>query len=103
MVKEEQTFRKLHREWVEHELLTDATNRQGFWSESVAVGSEHFIQDIQQNLAVRIPGRSNVSDNETPMLKEPLTSYSTLFDGQKAILSPKNTYYVEIKYVFLVI
>ena len=42
-VNEEQSFRKLHREWVDHELLNDATTRQGFWSESVVVGSEYFI------------------------------------------------------------
>ena len=71
--------------------------RQGFWSESVAVGSEYFIQDIKQKLAGRIRGRSIVTENETTMLKEPLTSYSTLFNAQKAPLSLKNTYCLEIK------
>lgn len=82
-VKEEQSFRKLHCEWVDHELHNEATSRQGFWSESVAVGSECFIQDIKQKLAGRIRGRSIVTENETTMLKEPLTSYSTLFNAQK--------------------
>lgn len=96
-VKKDQTFRQLHREWVDNELLNNATSRQGFWSESVAVGNENFIHDIQQNLAGRIPGRSIVSESDTHMLKESQISYSTLYDTEKDILSHGNSYYLEIK------
>ncbi len=61
------------------------------------VGSEYFIQDIQQKLAGRIPGRSIASENETTMLKEPETPYSTLFDTKKDLLSLGNTYFPEVK------
>ncbi|PHR27749.1 MAG: transposase [Desulfotalea sp.] len=96
-IKEGQSFRKMHRGWVEHVLLNEGTKRQEFWSESVAVGGESFILDIQQKLAGRIPGRSIVTENEITVLNEPLAAYSTLFDAKKAPLSLKNTYFLDIK------
>jgi hypothetical protein len=60
------------------------SKRQSFWSESVAVGDERFIQNIQQELSGRIPGRSIVSENGTTSLQEPQSSYSTLLGGKRA-------------------
>jgi putative transposase len=85
-------FRQMHREWVDLELKNEESKRQSFWSESVAVGDESFIQNIQQKLLGRIPGRSIVSENGTTSLQEPRLSYNTLFDGKKGHLSTENAY-----------
>lgn len=77
--QDENDFRQMHREWVDHELKNDAFKRQSFWSESVAVGDERFTQNIQKELSGRIPGHSIVSENGKTSLREPQSSYSTLF------------------------
>jgi hypothetical protein len=83
-IRDENDFRQMHREWVDLELKNDEFKRQSFWSESVAVGDERFIQNIQQELSGRIPGRSIVSENGTTSLQEPQSSYSTLLGGKRA-------------------
>ncbi len=52
----------MHQEWVDLELKNDEYERQAFCSKSVAVGDECFIQNIQQKLSGKIPGRSIVSN-----------------------------------------
>ena len=94
--RDENDFRQMHREWVDLELKNDESKRKSFWSESVAVGDECFIQNIQQKLSGRIPGRSIVSENGTTSLQEPQMSYSTLFRGQKGLLSTKNSYLLNL-------
>ena len=89
-IRDENHFRQMHREWVDLELKNDESKRQSFWSESVAVGDECFIQNIQQELSGRISGRSIVSENGTTSLQEPQSSYSTLFGGQKGLLSTED-------------
>ncbi len=93
---DENYFRQLHREWVDLELKNDELKRQSFWSESVAVGDQSFIQNIQQELLGRIPGRSIVSENGTTSLQEPQSSYSTLFMGQKGLLSTEYSYLLHL-------
>lgn len=61
-VRDENLFRQMHRDCVELELKNVESKRQSFWSESVAVGDECFIQSIQQELSGRVPGRSIVSE-----------------------------------------
>ena len=85
-IRDENHFRQMHREGVALELKNDESKRQSFWSESVAVGEECFIQNIQQELSGRIPGRSIVSANGTTSSQEPQSSYSTLLGAQKTAL-----------------
>ncbi|MCP4369806.1 MAG: transposase, partial [Deltaproteobacteria bacterium] len=50
-----------HKELVE-ELLKDGINsRQGEWTESIAVGSEFFIEEIKEKLNVRAKGRKTIA------------------------------------------
>ena len=95
-VRDGNHFRQMHRDWVELELKNVEAKRQSFWSESIAVGDEGFIKNIQQELSGRIPGRSIVSENGTTALREPQLSYSTLFEGHKGFLSTQNAYLLEL-------
>jgi len=90
---DEKQLRQVHRECVETELNDGHSLKNSLWSESLAVGKESFIKDIQQKLASRAKGRSIVSHNETTVLKEPQAPYSALFTTKKGHLSHKNTYY----------
>ena len=82
----------LHRQWVDKARVTAiGKTTEPAWSESVAVGSRRFLEEIKG----RLPANNNrdiVKDNEIYALKEPESSYSTLFNGKKGVLRPKNTY-----------
>ncbi len=62
----------------------------------MAVGDECFIQNIQQKLSGKIPGRSIVSKDGTTSLHESQSSYSTLLGDKKGLLSTKNTYLLQL-------
>ena len=89
-------FRKEHKQWVEAELIADVVKRKSLWSESIAIGSEEFIEKIQLQLGLRAKGRSVVSENEGSVLKESPAPYNTLFDGKKSVLRPDNSYFWDL-------
>ena len=95
-ISDQERFRQAQRSWVEVELQADANKRKIFWSESIAVGSEGFVEKIQQQLGVRAKGRSVVYEKEGNVLKEAQASYNTLFEGQKDALRLNNSYFWDI-------
>ena len=66
--------------------------RKSLWGESIAIGSEGFIEKIQQQLGLRAKGRSVVLEEEGTTLKEAPIPYNTLFEGKKSTLRPDNSY-----------
>lgn len=50
---DEKQLRQVHRECVETELNNGQSLKNSLWSESLVVGKESFIKDIQQKLASR--------------------------------------------------
>jgi putative transposase len=91
----EKDFLQEHHNRVEIELKNNSSTRNSLWSESVAVGGEHFVEDIKQRLAGRVQGRSFVSHYGISGLKEPQATYKTLFDGKKGIVSLDNAYLLD--------
>jgi hypothetical protein len=83
---------------VEIELKNNSSIKNPLWSESIAVGSESFIKDIQQKLAGRVKGRLVVTYNGTTALKEPQAPYSILLASQKSTVRLKNTYVLPIRH-----
>ena len=92
-IANKERFQQEHRQWVETELQADAKKRKSLWSESIAIGSEGFIEKIQQQLGLRAKGRSVVPKKEGIVLKEAPASYNTLFEGIKSPLRPDNSYF----------
>ncbi len=92
-VASEERFCKEYRYWVEKAILSDAKKRKGLWSESIAVGSEPFVVEIQQQLGVRFARRSILSEDEGSILKEDQVPYRSLFDGKKGPLRIKSSFY----------
>lgn len=81
---------------MEAELQADVKKRKGLWSESIAIGSEGFIETIQQQLGLRAKGGSVVSEKEGTALKEASVPYNTLFEGKKSTLRPDNSYFIDL-------
>ena len=52
-----EAMRRLHKEWVEEALARGGLVREGMWTESVAVGSRHFVETIRTKLRLRAKGR----------------------------------------------
>jgi REP-associated tyrosine transposase len=94
--RNDKSFRKDHHDWVETELKNEASERNPSWSESIAVGSKHFVENIQHKLGVKALGRSVSSREGMSVLKEPHAPYKALFATQKRPLSLKNSYYLPI-------
>ncbi len=64
--------------------------REALWSNSVAVGTQSFIEQTQLELAILAKGRSCRSIDDTYQLKEESAEYH--FKPKKAQLRPENGY-----------
>lgn len=80
-----------HRSWVEKAIKTKEKSREKRWSESVAVGSLSFIQEVKAELGARGFGRDIISSAEGHELREPQVSYHDHFDLKKVHLSHENS------------
>ena len=77
-------FKKAHEEWVDQALSNDQSVRQSEWSESLAVGSERYINWIKEKLGVRAIGRSPVADDgDGYQLRDPMPEYTVHFAPKK--------------------
>jgi putative transposase len=61
--------------WTEGALGEGSRKRQPAWTESLAVGSETFLLDVQRSLGSRAAGRSVAMDDDLPCLREPPARY----------------------------
>ena len=46
-------LRNSHKKWVEEILKTKNVVRESKWSQSIAVGSKSFVEDIKEKLGIR--------------------------------------------------
>ena len=72
-----------HRSWVEEALKTREKVREGRWSESIAVGSLSFIEQVKTELGSRGFGRNIISSAEGHELRESQVSYHDHFGRRK--------------------
>jgi len=95
-IDNQEHFRQEHNYWVEAELQAGVKKRKSLWSESIAIGSDGFIDKIQQQLGLRSKGRSIVIEKEGIALKEASAPYNTLFEGEKSTLRLDNSYFLDL-------
>jgi len=86
----------MHYEWVEAAIEGDQRKRQAAWSEAVAIGSEGFVERMKQEMGHKVVGRRPVQTGGACMLREPDSSYSLHFDGEKVGLRVENSVYFDI-------
>ena len=83
------------------ELLKDGTNsRQSEWTESIAVGSESFIEDIKEKLNIRAKGRKTIRAGTAFQLRELVSRYNAILDIKKEDIGYENTYSWDVNSVF---
>lgn len=92
----EEQFRKDYKGWLESATRDRKPLREPAWSESIAVGSKAFINNIKEKLGVKAKGRKTVEKLESCILKEPQSSYKADFSPHMDLLSLENTYCWEV-------
>ncbi len=79
-----------HRAWVE-EALSKTNGRERAWTESIAVGSRHFVEETKLRLGSRASRRTPRKANGVYELREPHSDYGAGFTPQNEVLTLENT------------
>jgi putative transposase len=75
-------LRRANGRWVEDALARAEQNRESRWTESIAVGSRGFVEDVQAKLGIRAKGGRIITGIDAEAsLREPQTSYRDDFNG----------------------
>ncbi len=89
----DEQLRKRHRQWIEESIHNDSNVRQPRWTQSIAVGSEGFVQGVLQKLELRAKGGMVRKGVDYYELREPEAAYSVHFTVENRLLSLGNSYY----------
>lgn len=84
-------FRHEHKHWVDETVASGKVGKESAWSESIAVGSKDFVEEIRVKLGLKAMGRKVVDNEENYILKEPESPYNARFKPEKLSLSIENT------------
>jgi putative transposase len=84
---------RAHRDWIEEILRVEDSQREEMWTKSLAVGSEQFVQKVQENLGVRGIGRGIVATGDAYVLRESSEIYEVNFDPENRAIIPINSFF----------
>ena len=76
-----------HQGWVEAELKKDSAVRKPLWSESLAVGSQAYVQGVKKELGLSATARQIEGQDGLYRVREPRASYTCDFDVKSSRLS----------------
>jgi putative transposase len=82
-----------YRGWVDDTLIKGNHQRDGKWTESIAVGSELFVSTTKDKLGIKAKGRDVFGTDGSYELREDPGHYKQLFEHEKVDLSPENAHY----------
>ena len=93
--KSYKSFQKAHRVLIDESLLIGKVNRQPEWTESIAVGSERFIEEIKQRLRSLARGRKIIENQGRFQLREKSLTYNAVSGSEKEDIGDGNRYFWE--------
>ena len=83
-----------HRRWVEDSIAEGNKCRESYWTESIAVGSSTFIEEVKIKLGFNAKGRRiNEHPDGSCFLKEETASYTVDFGSENGSLSCENAFF----------
>ena len=82
-----------HKSWVEERLMLGSLTRDSAWTESIAVGSKKFVENVKLKLGAKAIGRNLTERTDGFEIREEISPYNAVFEPEKEVLSPKNTYF----------
>ena len=65
---------------MDSEILTNKSEKESKWTQSVAVGSKTFIETMKEGLGFRAKGRKIIHADDTFELREVIRSYGKATD-----------------------
>ena len=83
-------FQQAHREWVEAAHAMAAAGRDDRWSESLAVGSKRFVDQVKGELGIQAKHRQVAADGKAYALRESAQPYMDYFDSENGALRGNN-------------
>jgi hypothetical protein len=89
-------FTNAHRNWVEAFVEDGNCVREGKWTQSIAIGSEGFVEKTRQELGIRAKGRKVVGAGPAYQLREPQVSYLVYFGLENDDIGAENTYFWDV-------
>jgi putative transposase len=95
-IGEMEKLKESYKEWVEVVLAEKGQRRQPGWTESIAVGSQGFVERIKAVLGIKAIGREVMGGDGVYELREPEIPYGVNFTNENGDLRPKNTYFWDI-------
>lgn len=90
-------FAEQHQQWIHDALNASSNRRESCWTESIAVGSIGYVEEIKARLGIRGIGKT-IEEREVDryVLREETESYSAVFDPQNRCLKPDNDYFWDV-------
>jgi REP-associated tyrosine transposase len=85
-------FQKAHREWVNRSLLDEELVRQPTWTESIASGSELYVENTQKQMGAIAIGHRVLNAARGCELREKQLQYNVLSDAKKRIIDQNNLF-----------
>jgi putative transposase len=80
----------LHRAWVDAALKVAAHQREAIWSDSIAVGSLEYVEEMKANLGIGARERKVDETAEGFILREPGVAYNHHFEWENVHLNAEN-------------
>ena len=90
-------FQEAQRQWVEQGLENGRGCRDESWSESIAVGSLAFVENVKKQLGVKVSHRAVIEANGSYALRESAEAYGLNFAVENEALRSQNTFFWDEK------
>ena len=85
-----ESFQSVHRRWVQSTLSDKETKRVDCWTQSIATGSQSFVETVKRQMRSIAIGRRVRKKTEGFELRESQSPYKGFFDTQKSDIQRKN-------------
>lgn len=82
-------LQKKQQEWIIEVMRNRQLERESKWTESLAVGSEDFVERIKEQLDIKAKSRKIVKTDKDYILSDSEISYRPIFDPQNEVLRHK--------------
>lgn len=83
-------LQRSQKEWINEKLSNHQLNRESKWTESLAVGSEDFVERIKEQLDLKAKSRKIVKTENDYILSDSEIPYKAIFDPKNEPLRQKN-------------
>jgi putative transposase len=82
-----------HKRWIGEALRDGALERDGIWTESIAVGRRVFVETVKRKLGVRAKGRKVFDAGVGCELRESATEYIVDSDAENSDIGLQNAFF----------